>query len=617
MLLPRRLRSQRPIPTTRRSRVDPLVLPLEPRCLLSVSAASLVGPQNAGFVVTQNVLNNGAVEFASTFTIKGAATFNGYSCTEVDESDSVDQNTGKEYYGYDSSGDYVMYGLVENNNNSVIGNFVVTDTNSPPELQFPPSMNPGQTYNSTFTSTNSSTATGSLTSSQAVTITVELLSASTTSITVPAGTFNCYEVEDTTSSTVDGQTNTNSFIQYDCPSVGDVEETNVGSNQPTQELVSYSGASSTGGSGSTGTGGGTTGTGGGTTTTNTSTLVPTIARSTLPASVIAGGTSRGEAVVDLHNSGTTQTGNATVDVYASSDGSIDSSATLVGTVTRRVSIRAGATLPVTVPIKSLPATLDGTYTLLAQVTDPSGNTATTSSGPTLTAAARFISFSDTLVKTTLAPSDVSGQKTRAVAELKITNNGNITSSGESTAALYASINTTPTDGTLIRSLTEPIVLKPGAARVVMIPLLALPDVPNNAYFIDAQVTDPKGNLTTAASAGTYALATPFVSLVPSAASVAMAKNGSATVSFTVTNNGNITPSGLSTIELAVSSNGTVAATEPVVTEHQALPLAAGAHRLVRMKLTAAQVSSLQAGNGAFVILTDSTGGVQSLALTGL
>ena len=113
--------------------------------------------------------------------------------------------------------------------------------------------------------------------------------------------------------------------------------------------------------------------------------------------------------------------------------------------------------------------------------------------------------------------------------MKITNSGNVSSTGQSTIAFYFSQDTVATDGTLIRSVSESVVLKPGASRVVNVPLVSLPSVADGEYYLDIVVTDPKSDVTTLNSSGRYALAAPFISLVPSAASAVNAKNGTATI----------------------------------------------------------------------------------------
>ncbi len=352
--------------------------------------------------------------------------------------------------------------------------------------------------------------------------------------------------------------------------------------------------------------------------TSTATLVPTIAKSTLPASVVAGVTAHGSATVEVTDS-SSKAGKeiVTVDLYASTDGTIDSSSVLLGSTKKLTPFKTGVPAPFTVAEK-VPATLTaGTYTLLAQVVDPSKVLSTSAPGPTLTAAGAFIAFSETLIKTTLPASAVTGQKSTATAELKITNTGNSSSSKRSTIALYFSPDAVAADGTLIRSQLQPIPLKPGASSNYTVRLVNLPSMTNGNYFLVAQVTDPNGDVTSVASGGTFALSAPVLDLVPSAATVVIARNGSAIITFMATNQGNIAPVGPSTVSVNSSADGTLADALPVYTRHQTLPLAPNAPKIERIVLTRAQVTTLQAGAAAFLEITDPLGDVETIVLTGI
>ena len=183
-------------------------------------------------------------------------------------------------------------------------------------------------------------------------------------------------------------------------------------------------------------------------------------------------------------------------------------------------------------------------------------------GPSVKISPAFISFSDTLIKTTLPPAAVSGLATKANAQIKIINNGNILSTGNTTIALYASTDGTA-DGTPIRSYTTTVVLKPTASKTVTIPLLDIPSVSNGNYYLVAQVTDPLLNITTAKSASTFNLASPFVSLAPAidsttlSATTTSGSTSNAALSLTITNNGNIAPTAGSTVSVYASTDGAV------------------------------------------------------------
>ena len=344
--------------------------------------------------------------------------------------------------------------------------------------------------------------------------------------------------------------------------------------------------------------GGSTGGGG------SSPLSPAVARSGLAASIIAGSSQHGSAVVDVTNNGSTRyDGPVTTQIYASSDGAVDSNSILIASVKKTLIIAAGRTATVTVPIESTPAQLNGSYQLLAQTIDSSGNTSAASSGPSLTAAAPFLAFSDSILSTTLGAQDVSGQRSRATVRLEVTNQGNIAATGSSTIALYVSPDATPADGTLIRSLRQPLALRPGADRILTIPLQSLPAVADGSYFLVVQITDPQGNLTSAAATAQYTLAAPFISLIPQS----LAFNNAGAVTFSVTNNGNVPSTGSSTVTLLVSATARQSDAQSITTQKLAIVLPPAARRTFTVHVSKTQLASIKAATSFYLQLTDPNG----------
>lgn len=238
-----------------------------------------------------------------------------------------------------------------------------------------------------------------------------------------------------------------------------------------------------------------TGNGGG----GSSSLAVAITKSTLPTSVVSGSPAHGNVTVTIDNTGDSkEKSSATVDIFASTDGAIDGSSIQLGSASiKSLQIAAARTKTVPVHITSLPSTLDGSYTLLAQISDAAGNTAVSSTGPALSAAAAFIS------------------------------------------------------------------------------------------------------------------------LVPSAATVALAKNGSAEVSFTLTNEGNVRTASKSVISVNSSADGTVGNSTTVFGENYLPALLPNKPRTLRLRLTAAEVAELRASTISILVVTASTGVSTSLELTGI
>ena len=123
-------------------------------------------------------------------------------------------------------------------------------------------------------------------------------------------------------------------------------------------------------------------------------VTPTVLKSTLATSVISGTKAKGGSVlVTVTNStAATVTGTTTVALYATTTGAIDSASTLIGSVPKRLKLAAGRSATVAVPVHSLQLSA-GTYTVLPQVTDPSGTVVAATAGPTVTVAAPFVSLS--------------------------------------------------------------------------------------------------------------------------------------------------------------------------------------------------------------------------------
>ena len=412
-------------------------------------------------------------------TFQTGVSFNGNTAIQLD---NAFQLTGgdsdvKDYYGFDSSGNYVFYGSTSANG---------TLTVPTPGILNPVTQNANQTYTESFTE---ELANGS---SAVVTHHIVLKSTTPTPITVPAGTFEVYENDDTITTTgapgsviiqhflspivgeveftqtvtaADNVTTTYSLTSVSGPGIGsptdklafvqgpnsitagvalspapvvDIEDSNgniltsdnsnvtlaisgngslTGTRHPqartattaistiehtattvaavngvatfsnvtipnagTYVITAFDGldATATSPSLTVSSGGGGGGGGGGDVTVS-------IAKSSLPASVVAGSAVKAHITVDLTNAtNATISGNGTIGIYATTDSTVDGSAILLGSVPASVSVKPGHTVPITVTIPSLPSTLNGTYTLIAQVTSGGGDNplaSTTGPGP--------------------------------------------------------------------------------------------------------------------------------------------------------------------------------------------------------------------------------------------
>ncbi|HEY2585649.1 MAG TPA: choice-of-anchor tandem repeat GloVer-containing protein [Tepidisphaeraceae bacterium] len=300
-------------------------------------------------------------------------------------------------------------------------------------------------------------------------------------------------------------------------------------------------------------------------------LNASVARTTLPASIAGGTSAHGTATVDLSNpSSTAVRGVFTINVYASSDGTIDAAATKIGSISRTMQVARNGTDVLTVPVASFPTGSTGTYSVLAQVTDAAGDTSNASTGPTVTVAQPFVALAESFTGVTVPTALVSGGKTRGQATLKVTNGGNVTASGPVQFTLTLSPQSGGA-GTTIASVTRRLAIPAGRSVLVSIPVSTVPGALDGTYTLAAQVTDPTGGMSSAAWSTPLVVSPPTVMLAAavdafkptSLAAGATSLRG--TVTLTVTNHGNIAVGGASAADgfdfnlSLLNSDGTTAA----------------------------------------------------------
>jgi hypothetical protein len=236
--------------------------PMETRVMLSVTAQSLFDNyEHAGVTWVYDVSYSGEDGTATqTNTVLGPATApDGVTATEEVQSllqGSFETSDG-EVTGSDESDDY--YGLGANGLVDYYANHVdtddttdksvtLTDTFSPYKVDFPASLTAGTAFDTsdTDTETDSDSQDSDVPSVTDEMHEITLVSETPTSITVPAGTFSCYEVDYThtteTSGDIVGSTNTET--DYFSPGIGVVELTSTVDNV-TEELASFKGVSDT------------------------------------------------------------------------------------------------------------------------------------------------------------------------------------------------------------------------------------------------------------------------------------------------------------------------------------------------------------------------------------
>ena len=227
--------------------------------------------------------------------------------------------------------------------------------------------------------------------------------------------------------------------------------------------------------------------------TSAAALSPTVVKSTLPASIPAGTKAHGTVTIDLHNTTSAPVrGPFTIAVYASADGTIDTASAKIGSITRTVQVPRNGTTALNLAVSSFPTTAQGTYTLLAQVTDAAGNVSSAAAGTSVVVAPAVIALSETFAHSTLAPALVSRGKIRSAVTLKITNSGNVVSSGAVQIALGLSPTAGGSAATTIASVTPRLAIPAGRSVIVAVPVTSIPTGLDGSYSLVAELTDQWG-----------------------------------------------------------------------------------------------------------------------------
>jgi hypothetical protein len=438
---------------------------LEPRRLLSatVNATDLNPPLTAG--VTWGYQLTGGITGTQTQTVIGPGTFNGTSATEVDitnnfTSPTTATSTVKNYLAFTSQG-LIEYGTI-----TVASSVTTATAISPPLIEFPSTLTVGTPVTNTYAyGSSSSTSNQAQTSTETVTLT--LVSGTPQSITVPAGTFSAYEVDNSTTGTGSGM-----IQSWFAPNVGIIKQViNTSATPVTQELTSFSGG--TGGTGGTGGSG-------------TGALTPAL-KTALPSSVVATTPLSARDSLTL-TAGSAVKGAASAQVLLSKDTNPSDSAFTLASGHMALNLASGKSrvLPLKF-VKSIPASVaPGTYNVLLVTTDPSGATQT-AVGQQLTVAAPTVDLTGSIVK---APATAkAGRKVPLTFTIANSTAANVPASGAVQVQFEASPDGLQADASVVDSVTKRVNLKPGKSMkfTVSLPLSATSFVvvdvdPNNAAF---------------------------------------------------------------------------------------------------------------------------------------
>ena len=232
---------------------------------------------------------------------------------------------------------------------------------------------------------------------------------------------------------------------------------------------------------------------------NDSPLQPSISGRLPSSALVAGGRMAPIAqTFRLTNTGsTTVSGPVTANVVLSADPTDASNGVTVASVSRRINLRPNHSEAFPLVIRSLPASLTGSgLYLLAQVTDPSGNTGLGASSGTITSQSPFVDLSGAFAR---VPTTVKAGR-KGTVTLTLTNNGNIAATGNLPIDLQAS-----PDGSLgsagsvdLGTVTRHVSIQPGKHVTLSLvetfpstggPYFVLADVDPNNTFNDSDLSN--------------------------------------------------------------------------------------------------------------------------------
>ncbi len=230
------------------------------------------------------------------------------------------------------------------------------------------------------------------------------------------------------------------------------------------------------------------------------TVVPNVVESTLPENIVAGVVVRGVVTVSIANaSAAVVKGKSTVAIYASMTGNIGTGAILLGQTNKSLNLKVGGSTTAKVRLKIGTDTLPvGEYTLFARVNDPAAKFIDSTAGQAVIAAAPFYALSQTLMNSGLPKAPVpAGARSKIFATLGLTNNGNSTTAGLTTIAMYATSNGV-IDGSSIRiaGFDKPLKIRVGKSAKVTVSSAVIPAIPVGQYQIVTKVTDSTRQSTT-------------------------------------------------------------------------------------------------------------------------
>ncbi len=241
-------------------------------------------------------------------------------------------------------------------------------------------------------------------------------------------------------------------------------------------------------------------------------------------------------------------------------GSIEfvATSTLGAVATQTVSLGSGGSVTLQLPTVNFPND-PGNWTIVANYSGDSSNAASASAGSSLIILVASPAV-PTITRATVPTTAIAGQKFVAKVPVELTNTG-ARLSGNFKVVLYADQASSGLDGNQVQLSSEVrhTTVKTGHALPFLLSTKTLPaSLAAGTYHLDAEITDPDGNVNLVTTSQTVAVAAPFVALpvtIGSVSPTSLSTGKTGTISVTIPNYGNVPTTGTLTITLSASLDG--------------------------------------------------------------
>jgi hypothetical protein len=221
----------------------------------------------------------------------------------------------------------------------------------------------------------------------------------------------------------------------------------------------------------------------------------------LPTTAVADTVTPAIITVNMTNTGNIAPSKPTlVDIYASTNGTVDDNSVLIGGVSRNLRIKPGDSATIPVRLGSFPNVPTDTYDLIAQVIDQNGDTTAAPAAVSVVISPPFIALTDQLIIPTVSFSHANSKGIQTITAncvVKMTNDGNGISSGSTMISLYLSTTNSAAGifTPVIKTVAPNLTIKPRQMKTITFRSTIPPTQNDTPVYFVAKITDPDGNVT--------------------------------------------------------------------------------------------------------------------------